>query len=548
MSWLDFRDIPPTIGNLSDLYIDYLTGFQNVKQYYAGDFRNPEDWKATLDQVSRKKRDRSILFRVLIEQNKNFHCSIKTLANIDLLHNDNTFAVVTGQQVGIFGGPLYTVYKILTELKLTEILKDRYPEYNFVPVFWLESEDHDFEEMNSITIIGQDNSPVRVSYLLGGKPLEKNPGPVGSLRFEEHLQDFFSSLDSALFSTEFKPKLIETLRHSYHMGATFTQSFVSWINKLFEDSGLVFCNINDREFKQLLTPMFLHECKRRSEISQLIITLSAELEQRYHAQVKPKAVNLFMFHKGGRYLIEPREQEQDFSLKGTRYYLSPDELTTAIQSTPELFSPNVILRPICQDTILPTAVYIGGPGEIAYFAQLKPVYELFDVPMPIIYPRASVTILEERLEKIIEKYQIDVADFFSDSDLLIRRISNQISEVKVDTIFPSTQQRISEVLTELQFGLTQIDPTLLGALEHTKQKIAAILDQLKSRTTSAQQRKNEIALSQIQKVANHLTPNGNFQERELSIVYFINKYGMEFTRWLNDEVKIDRFEHQILHL
>ncbi len=548
MSWLDFRDIPATTGNLSNLYIDYLSRFQNVHQYFSGDFRNPDDWKSVLEQTAQKKRDRSTLFRVLIEQNKNFHCSVKTLANIDLLHNDNTFAVVTGQQVGILGGPLYTVYKILTALKLTETLKDRYPEYNFVPVFWLESEDHDFAEMNSVTLIGQDNSPVSIPYLIGGKPLEKNPGPVGSIRFDEHLQEFFTALDTTLLATEFKSKLLETLHHSYHLGATFTQSFVSWINKLFEDSGLVFCDINDREFKQLLIPVFLHECQHRSEISGRIITLSAELEQRYHAQVKPKAVNLFMFYKGGRYLIEPRDQEQDFSLKGTRFYLSPDELTLAVQSTPELFSPNVVLRPICQDTILPTAVYIGGPGEIAYFAQLKPVYELFDVPMPLIYPRASVTILEERLEKIIQKYQLEVIDLFSDTDLLVRRISEQISEVKVDAIFPTTQQRISEVLTELQFGLTQIDPTLIGALEHTKQKISATLDQLRDRTTAAQQKKNEIALSQIQKVANHIIPNSNFQERELSIVYFVNKYGMDFTRWLMDEVKIDRFEHQILHL
>ncbi len=427
-------------------------------------------------------------------------------------------------------------------------MKDRYTEYNFVPVFWLESEDHDFEEMNSVTVINQDNSPVRLSYLIGGKPLEKNPGPVGSIRFDEHLQELFTSLDAALLTTEFKPKLLETLHHSYHLGATFTQSFVSWINKLFEDSGLVFCDINDREFKQLLTPVFLHECEHRSEISQRIITLSAELEQRYHAQVKPKAINLFMFHKGGRYLIEPREQEEDFSLKGTRHYLSSAELALAIQSTPELFSPNVILRPICQDTILPTAVYIGGPGEISYFAQLKPIYELFNVPMPIIYPRASVTILEERLEKIIQKHQLEVTDFFGDIDLLIRRISDQISEVKVDTIFSASQQRIIEVLTELQFGLTQVDPTLLGALEHTKQKISSTLDQLKSRASIAQQKKNEITLNQIEKVARHLSPNGNFQEREISIVYFINKYGMEFTRWLMDEVKIDRFEHQILHL
>ncbi len=555
MSWLNYREIPSAIGGLSKLSTDYITSFDNVKQFYNGNFKSDEDWKSTFERAGNKSHDRSTIMRILIEQNKDFHCSIKTLANIDLLQHDNTFAIVTGQQVGIFGGPLYTIYKILTALKLTEFLKKKYSEYNFVPIFWLESEDHDFDEMNHVTVLNQENVHVTYPYLPDGKPLEKNPGPVGSMVFDESINDLFNALTAGMIHTEFSEQLFQSLRHSYRIGSTFTQSFVSWINKLFlesipsgEESGLIFINPNHKELKTLLKPIFLQEFDHQTEVSNKIIAISADLEKSYHAQVKPKAINLFMFHKGGRYLIEPRELEDDYNLKGTRHRMTKEELRAAIEQTPEMFSPNVVLRPICQDILLPTVAYVGGPGEIAYFAQLKPVYEMYDVPMPLIFPRTSLTILEERVEKVIEKYQLDIHDLFNEIDPIIQRISNQISEVKIDPLFQSTEKRLIDDLAELQFGLAQIDPTLIGALENTKKKIVEYLHQLQSRTSTAQQKKNEVALRQIQKAVDAVLPNGNLQERELNIIYFINKYGLEFMRWLNIEIKIDKFEHQILRL
>ncbi|MEK6570285.1 MAG: bacillithiol biosynthesis cysteine-adding enzyme BshC, partial [Bacteroidota bacterium] len=407
---IEYKEIPAESGGFSNLFVDYISAYDRVAKYYNGNFRDPSDLKQVIEQVGRKPKDRSTLVRVLSEQNREFHCSIRTLANIDLLHEDNTFAIVTGQQVGLLTGPMYTLYKIITVLKLTDRLNGSFPEYHFVPIFWLEGEDHDFEEVNNVKLVGHDNQPKKIEYLVDGKPLDKNIGAVGDLQLDEYIDAFFKQAEETLINTEFKEKLFETVRHFYQRGTTFSKAFVGLINHFFEDSGLIFINPNNKDLKRLMSPIFQREINEHPKVCQLVIDRSAELEQRYHAQIKAKAINLFLFEKGGRYLIEPRED--GFGLKGTRRHLTLEELRQIAGETPELLSPNVVLRPICQDTVLPTAVYVGGPNEIAYFAQLRPVYDFFDLVMPTLYPRVSATILEEKLEGILQKFELELTSFF----------------------------------------------------------------------------------------------------------------------------------------
>jgi len=543
---IEFKDIPAESGGFSDLFVDYVTAYDRVARYYNGHFRDLSHFRQILEQVGRKERDRSALVRVLAEQNREFYCSIKTLANIDLLHEDNTLAVVTGQQVGLLGGPLYTIYKIITTLKLTDRLNNDFPDYHFVPIFWLEDEDHDFEEVNNIKVVDPENKAKKIEYLLDGKPLERNVGAVGELQLDGFIDEFFKHVEESLINTEFKGKLFETLRHYYQHGSTFTKAFVGLVNHLFEDSGLIFIKPNHAELKRLMSPIFQREINEHPKVCQLVIDRSAELEQRYHAQVKAKALNLFLFEKGGRYLIEPREE--GFGLKGARRHLTMEELKQIAADRPELLSPNVVLRPICQDTVLPTAVYVGGPNEIAYFAQLKPIYEFFDLTMPIIYPRATATILEEKLESILQKFELDLTAFFGNLETVLRTVSEQISDIKVEDMFRNVGARMRESLNELKFGINQIDPTLLGALDTASSKIEFQLNVLKEKTINAQKKKNEIALKQVEKVANNILPFGELQERQINVIYFMNKYGLDFVKWLTEEVKIDLFHHQVIHL
>lgn len=554
MPSIDFRRLPTSSGGLSKLFIDYLHDFPKVRQFYASDFHSLENIHPHLDGARKGPEHRSLLVEILKEQNASFGCGEKTLKNIELFRDQKTFCVVTGQQVGILGGPLYTLYKSITALKLARRLGTAYPEYKFIPVFWLEGEDHDFAEANTVTLLTQENLPTRIEYLIDGKPLDRNVGAVGEIILDASLELFLAQIEKALANSEFRSQLLTLVSRSYMKKRTFNQAFAHWLSRISGngeqsddgDSGLVFISSNDKRIKQFLSPIFLKELQEFSRTSQLVINQSAQLEKEYHAQIKPKALNLFLFHKGGRYPIEPRDGE--FSLKGVRYYPTKDELLRIATETPEMLSPNVVLRTICQDALLPTVAYVAGPSEVAYFAQLKPVYEYYEVPMPMIYPRASATILEQKLQTVLDKYQLKLPDFFGNRERLNARVINMLSEIHLDELFSNTEKRVGEVLNEMKFGLNYIDSTLVGSLENATSKIRAQLSVLKEKAAAAQQRRHEIALRHIAKLMNSVFPNGTFQERELNVIHFMNRYGLDFPKRLSNELQIDTFDHQVIEL
>jgi bacillithiol biosynthesis cysteine-adding enzyme BshC len=546
MNWIDFRELASFGDSFSTLFTDYVSDFKRVSQYYGGDFRDDEHWKSLLKRVGERTIDRSALVQILANQNKNFHCGVRTLAHIDSLLNDNAVAVVTGQQVGLFTGPLYTIYKTLTTLKLVDYLSTRFPEYLFVPVFWLEGEDHDYEEVSSISLVNTSNEVATFEYQMRAPSNETNLGAVGKIEFDDGIVQLFGAIDQSLIQTEFKPKVLDLFRTAYQKGMSFNRAFAHLMNVLLENSGLVFLDPNDVEAKRLLAPLFQRELSETPRFCQLVIGQSAELEKQYHAQVKPKPLNLFFFHHGGRYLLEPRPD--GYSLKGTRQHLTKEFVQQAAVQSPELFSPNVVLRPICQDWLLPTAAYVGGPSEVAYFAQLKTLYQEVQIPMPTIYPRASITIVEEKVEKVLERFSLSLLDLFQDLELVKSRVAGQMAQLNVDEIFGSTLLSLQELLEHLKEPLGTIDPTLVGALENSSKKVVSHIEGLKEKAIGAQKRQHEVVLRQIDKAANLVFPHSHFQERELNVLYFLNKYGMEFLRWLYDELKIDAFKHQIVKL
>jgi bacillithiol biosynthesis cysteine-adding enzyme BshC len=542
MDPLDYRKLPVTAGGYTDLFFDYLFDYRKVAQFFPGNFRDIESYGQILRDMP--VGDRDLLADVLEGENRGFGSSPKAFANIALLRRPTTYAVVTGQQVGLFGGPLYTLFKAVTAIKLAAHLKTKFPASDFVPVFWLEGEDHDFEEVNHIGVLTSENSPARVEYLHGEVIPDRNLGPIGELVLNEALGKSFEALEGYLQKTEYTGSLLERLKAHYRQGKTFNQAFAGWLTSLFGDQGLLFISSNNPKLKQLLSPIFEREVLGYPQSSQLVISQSAELEKEYHAQIKAKSLNLFMFHKGGRYLIEPRET--DFSLKGTRHFVPKDDLARIARESPELLSPNVVLRPICQDTLLPTIAYVAGPAEIAYHAQLKPVYQYFGVVQPIVYPRASGSFLEERVQRAMEKYGLELSEFYGDINKVTSKVVEQIAEVKLDHVFESTSRRIHESLTELRFGLNEVDPTLLGTLENAVTRIDQNIGVLKEKATAAQKRRNDTAVRQVERAANGLLPNGTMQEREINILYFMNKYGPEVVERVFRELDIHAFTHQIL--
>lgn len=540
--FINFSDLP----GQQNLFLDYIYEFDNVKDFYNKNFRDTELYKNHFLEVSEKKRNhRTLLTGILHDQYETFTPSRKTAENIDLLSSEKTLAVVTGQQLGLYGGPLYTFYKIITAIKLCSYLKDKYEDYRFVPVFWLEGDDHDFEEVRSANLIGENNDVINVRYD-DGEPPEVNRGSMGKLAFNSNISLTDGEVANILRDNDFKPQIMQMLDSYYKEGETFKSSFKKLMFDIFDEYGLVLFDPQDRKIKDLLKPVFRQELENFSEHTRELVQISAGLEEVYHAQVKVNPVNLFMDDDDGRYLIEPADD--DFRLKSKRKKIPKNTLLEILNESPERFSPNVLLRPVCQDYILPTAFYVGGPGEIAYFAQVIPLYKYFNVPQPIVYPRSSMTIVEKNVQKTIDKYNLKFTDFFEDKDTLFENVIKSISDMEFESEFKVCEEEVHAALDKLKEKLVTIDRTLNDPALKVYEKFDQSLKVLKDRTNEAQKKKHESTIRQLSKASNVLFPNGNFQERELSFIYFAHKYGLDIVKWMFNELAINRFEHQVTEL
>ena len=315
---------------------------------------------------------------------------------------------------------------------------------------------------------------------------------------------------------------------------------------LFDQHGLIIFDPQDKNIKKLLTPVFQKEISGFREHTAKLVNVSATLEELYHAQVKVRPVNLFLNYEEGRFLIEPVENE--FRLRGKRKKFTFEELNSLIESEPEKFSPNVLFRPICQDYILPTAFYVGGPSEIAYFAQVMPLYQIYDVPAPIIYPRSSATLVEKNISSAIGKFDLKLHEIFADPEKLKDNIVSKLSEGSLEEIFSKSSYEMELIFDKLQEKLFEIDKTMSETGNKYKQNSLNSLNQLKGKALEAQKKKYEITLRQIDKITANLYPDKNLQEREINFLFYANKYGLEVLDRIFEELEINIFEHQVIYL
>jgi bacillithiol biosynthesis cysteine-adding enzyme BshC len=366
------------------------------------------------------------------------------------------------------------------------------------------------------------------------------------LDFDDSINDVFTGLEANLRDTEFKGPLLENLKKIYSPGKSFKTSFRQLLHFLFDDYGLVLLDPQDKKIKELLKPVFRKELTDFREHTKQLVAVSAKLEEVYFAQAKINPVNLFFSTDDGRYSIDP--VDNDFRLKRKRKTFTKDELLELVENEPERFSPNVLLRPICQDYILPTAFYIGGPSEIAYFAQVTPLYEFFNIEVPVIYPRSSATLLEANIKKILDKYEVSVNDIFLGADELKKNVVDSLTGNKVDDIFTEAQSEMELTFDKLKEKLFELDKTIVDTSKKYREKIFNSLSELKGKAEQAQSQKFEVTLRQLDRACSLLFPNGILQERVINFIYYADKYGDDFMEKIFDELDIDKFEHQIIEL
>jgi bacillithiol biosynthesis cysteine-adding enzyme BshC len=543
----------------SDLAKDYLTKFSAspLKQFFPLP-PSTDGLQGFLSKRSFDDEKRSGIAQLISEQAAALGVTSGAVeANIARLRSPKTFAVVTGQQVTLFGGPLYTIYKTATAIALAEQLRKQYPEYDFVPVFWLETEDHDLKEATSAAVLNKTFDLTHISYVPDGFDIvtidqtwkkQVGPYPLDAAPLEAAI----AQLTEALQPTEFTEKLIADLRNAYKIGRTIAEAFSCWLYHMFADQGLLVLDANNTQAKSLGREIFLKELESSPKLSEKVVLQTVHLEEHYHVQVKPRAINMFYLEDGERFAINEKERKtsepRSYFLKGSKRTFTHEELVSMLVEHPERFSPNVLLRPLYQDTILPTAAYIGGPGEIAYFAQFKSAYDWADLPMPLIFPRVTATVVEDKFQKSLDKNAVTVSELLAGGSLVVEQLLNNLADEKLARLFEELDKALDEKLEELRHTIEAVDKSLDQSLNTLKGKVLTPVRDFGAKVQSADKRRHQTVRDQLGKALTALLPDAELQERTLSPIYFLNKYGPHFLIGLMAKIREDLrkiSEHQI---
>lgn len=540
---MPFSELPGT----SRLFADYIENFDQLVAFYGVDYRSRAALLAHAERVSQRDYPRRAVAKILQQQNQQWGAGEATMRHLEALAQEDSVAIVTGQQVGLFGGPLFTLYKALTCLKLAESLSARLGR-KVAPIFWLAADDDDIAEVDHVTIMNRENELVLLS-----SPVDTTERrPVSQVRLTAEIENCHRVLSETLPDTEFKIDILHALQQAYSPHLALPEAFARWLAHLFHHHGLVVMNPADPEFKKLAAPLFAREVEGNSPSTvaalQAIENLTA---QGYNPQVslRPERLNLF-YVQTQRHTLEQRDGKLA-STDGAIQF-SRAELLQQLEAHPEQFSPNVMLRPVLQDFLLPTVAYVGGPAEIGYFAQLRGVYDAFDVPMPAIFPRQSMTLLEKKIAHVLEKYHLQIAEFWSAqgqaAEELVSRIVKREAADGLFTPVAAARDELGRQLSDLKTRATAIDATLGGFIEKEQGKIFHQLEMVEKKLLQAVKRQNETLIQQMTKAAHALYPHRHLQERELSFVPFLCKYGRGLMQQLYEQIDLANFQHQIVEL
>ncbi len=538
MNTVSFNNLP----GVTPLFRDYVYHPEKLQDFFEHDWR---DGSARLTQLQTRVIDRTKLTDILSRQATRWGAPAAVSANIELLQKPSTFAVVTGQQMGIFGGPLYTLYKALATVLYCREFKRRYPQADFVPVFWMELEDHDFEEVRKTTVLAQTGELTPISIESAADHPDRKP--IYTLFPPSDIAQLIDKTAEVLGQTDFTATWTEALKEAYRPDRSFSDAFAIWTMALLGETGLVLMDPSDPELKEMARPVFEREIDQAEAIHADVVETSAALRKAgYHAQVETAGSNLFLLMDPPISVPFSHEPTAKLRLDLSTVKTHRDFLKTVLADEPHRFIPNVVLRPIVQDTLLPTFAYIGGPSEVAYFAQFRNLYRRFDLQSPLILARPFATLIEKKIGKILNKFAFDFERMVNHSKTLINELTLQDSVLPM--LFEKWKLQSSQGVRDVQEELVKIDPSLKGASETALQRMTHAIEVLENKATEAQKRQADVSVRQIQKALDHLYPHDQFQERGLNVVYFLNKYGFDFVGTMERALRLDTCDHQLIEL
>jgi bacillithiol biosynthesis cysteine-adding enzyme BshC len=535
------------IPHQSRLFLDYLEDPVALQRFYPSAVRFHHELPQRVPEVlSAYEVNRSSVCDALEAMNRRWQAPEETLNNIELLRDEDCIAVVSGQQAGLFSGPLYTIYKALAAVKLAGCLRQR--NTKAVPVFWIASEDHDFPEVATAELISRDCQLKRVNV---SESLHQEGQPVGHVVLDNSIVEVVDQLFELLPASEFASDMKTLVLRSWEPGRGFVESFARMMTSLLGGYGLIFLDPLDPNLKKLAAPLYSTAARQASEIATAIEQRSKELvEAGYHAQVTATANSfpLFLHDEHGARRAVSRTEDGKYKAKELEEEYTAEELAQLALERPERFSPNVTLRAVVQDYLLPTIAYCGGSAEIAYFAQTAEVYRVLGRPATPILPRSSLTMMERHAGRVLEKYNLSLEDFFEGIDPVIKKVVEEHLGAVTAKLFAKSEDHINEELDRLRRELESVDPTLAGALDTGRKKINYQLEGLRTRFVRAQMSRDEALHRQLQRAFEQLYPNKELQERHINITSLLARHGTYVIEWIYNAINLSSNEHQVVKL
>ncbi|WP_186755834.1 bacillithiol biosynthesis cysteine-adding enzyme BshC [Echinicola salinicaeni] len=485
---------PECTGQFSPLFIDYIRKDEKLRPFY-NQYPSLENFESIIQEREFDQGKRRVLKEALEKQYEGFDLTDKVLEHIQSVAENKTFTVTTGHQLNLFTGPLYFIYKIVSTINLAEKLQQAYPDFNFVPVYWMATEDHDFEEINHFTYEGK-----KYSWNSAQK------GAVGDFNLDAELQGLLKELS---FAPDF-------FKRAYTEKGNLAQAVRYYVNYLFGEKGLVIVDGHDTALKKVFTPVIKDDLKFNSA-NDLVNEQTGNLEKLgYKSQVFPREINFFYLEKGVRSRIV--KTKEGFEILDTGEQIKEDVMLDLVEAYPERFSPNVVLRPLYQEYILPNIAYLGGPAEVAYWLQLKLVFDHYHTDYPVVMPRNFAMILNSNAQRKVRTLGLSQTEIFQDFDLWKKEYVRQHSQSDLD--LKKEKEALKAIFENMGEEASEIDATLKPSSEAAKTRALKVLEHFGKKLRKAEERNLETALRQMQDLKGLLFPGGTAQERKNNFLEF----------------------------
>lgn len=510
-------------------------------------YRHPPTLEALIraaDEIRSGTFPRQEVAEILRRQNESFGSSDPVRSAIADLARPDSVAVVTGQQIGLFTGPILTVYKALTALRLSEELRRR--GFNAVPIFWMASDDHDLAEITRLTIPGP-GPEIRVldsRELLFGRT-EMPPRPVGSIRLPDTIRQVIDAYGYS-FIGEWSDEIRSRLTSACQPGITLADCFGRVMAELFRGKGLILFDPRDADAKMLAAPVIRKALGETRMLRAQLAGRSRQLQDsglQAQVAVLPHSTMVFFEEEGERRLLITRDGE--FVPKDTNRRFQLDELLCLTESAPERFSPNVLLRPLVEDHLFPTVAYVAGPAEISYFAEIEPLYRFYSRPMPVVWPRASFTVLAAEMRASMERHGLHLEDFFEGERHLVQKIL-KAQPARSEELLAHLAGCADQGIEQLKPAVASADSSLGPAAETVRRKLLHRISSLHAKFVSFEMRRNSTLRAELSHLVNRCYPNGNLQERELGVHYLLAQLGPQLVDTLYGLVELGSYTHQMV--